>query len=137
MNKNDFVMRPLLTDVGKEIGESNYVFAKVDSFDLPYVMFCRIGFFSVPQYPTMIMARAMALGIVNDESKKSYLFTNPYEAQLMLERKGVSFEDFAKAHRMDEDFVNGLLERLNDCISKVGTFGTEVKRIKDEIKRCN
>ena len=103
----------------------------------PYSMICRVGFFSVPQYPTMIMARAMGLGIFNDESKKNYPFTNPYEAQLMVERKGVSLDDFANSHRMDESFINGLLEKLALSISKIGTFEDEVKRIKDEIKNYN
>ena len=137
MNKNDFIMRPLITNIGKEIGESTFVFSKIDGFDLPYLMICRVGFFSVPQYPTMIMARAMGLGIFNDESKKNYPFTNPYETQIMLERKGVSLEDFAKNHKRDENFINGLLEKLALTISKIGTFKDETKRIKDEIKRYN
>ena len=135
MNKNDFIMRPLITNIGKEIGESIFVLSKIDGFDLPYMMICRVGFFSVPQYPTMIMARAMGLGIFNDESKKNYPFTNPYETQLMVERKGVSLEDFAKSHRRDEGFINGLLEKLALSISKIGTFEDETKRIKDEIKK--
>lgn len=52
----------------------------------------------------------------------------------MVERKGVSLEDFANSHRMDESFINGLLEKLALSISKIGTFEDEVKRIKDEIK---
>lgn len=135
MNKTDFIMRPLITNIGKEIGESIFVFSKIESFDLPYMMTCRVGFFFVPQYPTMIMARVMGLGIFNDESKKNYPFTNPYETQLMVERKGVSLEDFAKSHRRDEDFINGLLEKLALSISKIGTFEDETKRIKDEIKK--
>ena len=79
----------------------------------------------------------MGLGIFNDESKKNYPFTNPYEAQLMVERKGVSLDDFANSHRMDESFINGLLEKLALSISKIGTFEDEVKRIKDEIKKYN
>ena len=42
MNKNDFIMRPLITNIGKGIGESIFVFSKIEGFDLPYVMICRI-----------------------------------------------------------------------------------------------
>lgn len=35
MNKKDFIMRPLITNVGKEIGESIFVFSKIEGFDLP------------------------------------------------------------------------------------------------------
>lgn len=44
MNKNDFIMRPLITNIGKEIGESIFVLSKIDGFDLPYMMICRVGF---------------------------------------------------------------------------------------------
>ncbi len=137
MNKKDFIMGPLITNIGKEIGESVFVFSKIDGFDLPYMMICRVGFFSVPQYPTMIMARAMGLGIFNDESKKNYPFANPYEVQLMVGRKGVSLDDFAKSHRRDENFINDLLEKLALSISKIGKFEEETKRIKAAIKEYN
>lgn len=35
MNKNDFIMRPLITNIGKEIGESIFMFPKIEGFDLP------------------------------------------------------------------------------------------------------
>ena len=35
MNKNDFIMRPLITNIGKEIGESILVFSKIEGIDLP------------------------------------------------------------------------------------------------------
>lgn len=35
MNKNDFIMRPLITNIGKEIGENIFVFSKIEGFDLP------------------------------------------------------------------------------------------------------
>ena len=130
MNKNDFIIRPLITNIGKEIGESIFVLSKIYGFDLPYMMICRVGFFSVPQYPTMIMARAMGLGIFNDESKKNYPFTNPYEAQLMVERKGVSLDDFANSHRMDESFINGLLEKLALLFQKLGHLKMKLKELK-------
>lgn len=55
----------------------------------------------------------------------------------MVERKGVSLDDFANSHRMDESFINGLLEKLALSISKIRTFKDESKRIKDEIKKYN
>lgn len=55
----------------------------------------------------------------------------------MVERKGVSLDDFAENHRRDEGFINGLLEKLALSILKIGTFKDEAKRIKDEIKKCN
>lgn len=35
MDKNDFIMRHLITNIGKEIGESIFVLSKIEGFDLP------------------------------------------------------------------------------------------------------
>ncbi len=35
MHKNDFIMRPLITNIGKEIGESIFVVSEIVGCDLP------------------------------------------------------------------------------------------------------